>query len=1773
MPPAVEEGGQGAPARATRARSRCDPATRARLFVFVVLAFLITIAVPSPHGVEALPTPGANVPIQPGPTDDRNPSLAVDAGGILHVVRTENRSSPRGVYYSRSSDGGLSWTPTVRVDGVTGNASFARITVEREAVPIRGRLYVAYQTETGSNADVWFASSDDGVSWMPPRRIDSAPAGNTSITPSIAASAGRLYAAWADGRDDPFELHVYFRLSTDGGATWGAETRLSSSPTNLQPRIDAKGDTIAVAWRELLPNGPAIAVARSDDAGASWNSGHASMAPNPTANLLAPDVFVDDLRVGHVAWIESPGPSLSHAMYAWSHDGATWSTPVPVDDAPMPVRMRQASVSGLAGTIWVAWDDDRAGDYDTYASWSTDGLTWGDGVVNGVDLRLDDTDRNVDTADDATIQLSPTLRTGGFGVFAVWDDARGGTYDTYSTSVLVSPLVITEIQDTPVPEARVEIYNFGRTPFDLAGATLYAGSSVVDLSALGAMASRSHVVVGGAGADLVAALDMGTEGATVRIVKGPDVLAVAGSGPFGVAPDPLVAESTARFAGTLDYVSAWTRSVASTFGGRNLVPPPNLAPPVVLNEVLFNGAGPSDLFAEIFARRNADLTGYRLVADSVYTFSGGTIIGANPYAFFSESAGAGWWASVDATTDNVYLYDSSGRLLDMFGWTSAHSSGMSATRVASGVGGTDAHDNPSAIANGWAFDSVPSLDLVGLARDTSILTDIGTAAQFVLTATNRQSVPEVINLEATSAMANWPITFAWTDGTPLSDSPLDLDALPDLGLVGPTASVPFLAEVLIPIEAPLGDGNEVVVSASAASIAIARASVTLTMGLYPHFDITRTLSPSVVYVEGSGAPYTEVADITVVLEGAGLPVQIQIPQDVVFQIDMSGSMNDNDRTNIRADAVISYIDAMRVDDRGAVIGFTDVAFVVNGRPLTYATISGKVALRADVNATACSPACNGWTNIENAIQLGNDVLIAQGDPSRPRIEILLTDGQCAPTPCTNQAIIDQAVAEGIIIFTIGLGSGADRTYLEPIALQTGGRYYQATGPSDLLQIYADIGTRINRTAGVDPDPTDATPMVEDALAPYLNLIPGSAVDPTTGLPRPPEFMGRLSDRTILQWNVSRVDINETWAVRYSVTSTRLGVQDVALHPESRATYLRWDGSTVFQTIPQASLEVLAPPTPPTPPVITATTPADGAIGVLLDATITVSFSEDMAIPTVTWTLTPALATTPAWPDARTLALAHGGFEECTLYTVHITSGLDLDEAEPLVPGSVANPWSFTTVCPTYVRYTITRAPEWGEVEVDGAAYGVPAIFLWRAGDRHRIATIDIDPFGGSRLTFRRWDDGGAVDHEVIVAAVDTTIIAEYDLQHPATLTLIGLHAAWPTRIGFTMFGGASQQTSHDAFTSWVDDGSVLDVESLVLGIVGERFITSDSTSWLVEAPFSATIRYVHQFTASVGVEGLDGLAVALEFTAFGQGELENLSDVWTAWVDAGSLVRVDDVLFPSARERYRTFDSRQWRVDAPLEATVAYLHQFRPRVRLEGTDADHVVGGSWRVDREPASDDRLVTEWFGWADAGTTLTFDSETTGSPSRKTNDRTTFTVDRSFDATIRYSALPPPEPDPNWKPILAAVYALLLVAAGFAAGSRALDRYLPRPRDGDLKKRREEFANLTVTEKFDRLTIAEIEEKVAHDRRYTRLLLALPLALAEASIGLLSQETGIFRIPERGEWYPLGFWANTTLLAVGIALDLLIRRRGYRLSEDDLLALAEARARDHQDETPSS
>jgi hypothetical protein len=142
------------------------------------------------------------------------------------------------LYVSKSSDGGQSWiTTAMDSSGAPPDCSAfhcergylgAQITMASDEA---GTLYALWNSGLGEKAAerINFASSTTaGETWSPRASVSRAAQGVEHAFPAITAGpAGDVRIAWMDTRNSPL-WNLYYRSSTNGGATWSPEARLSS---------------------------------------------------------------------------------------------------------------------------------------------------------------------------------------------------------------------------------------------------------------------------------------------------------------------------------------------------------------------------------------------------------------------------------------------------------------------------------------------------------------------------------------------------------------------------------------------------------------------------------------------------------------------------------------------------------------------------------------------------------------------------------------------------------------------------------------------------------------------------------------------------------------------------------------------------------------------------------------------------------------------------------------------------------------------------------------------------------------------------------------------------------------------------------------------------------------------------------------------------------------------------------------------------------------------------------------------------------------------------------------------------------------------------------------------------------------------------------------------------------------------------------------------------------------------------------------------------------
>ena len=184
--------------------------------------------------------------------------LAVGPDGVITLAQAVDGTGPGGrrpgIWIHRSTDGGTSFASAARVlpagEALEPSATWAAADPSDPA-----KLYVAFEGRVKGGDEIGHVyvarSSDSGSTWQGPVRVDADDTGreeSEALRPALAVSpSGRLDIAWFDYRHSgPIRLtaqrqtgDIYFASSTDGGATWSRNLRLSKTSA---PAIFAPGN-------------------------------------------------------------------------------------------------------------------------------------------------------------------------------------------------------------------------------------------------------------------------------------------------------------------------------------------------------------------------------------------------------------------------------------------------------------------------------------------------------------------------------------------------------------------------------------------------------------------------------------------------------------------------------------------------------------------------------------------------------------------------------------------------------------------------------------------------------------------------------------------------------------------------------------------------------------------------------------------------------------------------------------------------------------------------------------------------------------------------------------------------------------------------------------------------------------------------------------------------------------------------------------------------------------------------------------------------------------------------------------------------------------------------------------------------------------------------------------------------------------------------------------------------------------------------------------------
>ncbi|NPV12113.1 MAG: T9SS type A sorting domain-containing protein [Ignavibacteria bacterium] len=216
------------------------------------------------------------------------------------------------ILFSRSTDGGATWSAPVRVSDKGGDCIDEDNTVEG-AVPAIGPNGEVYLAWAGPLGLVFDKSTDGGLSWGIDKVITSIPGGWDFNVPGIyrcnglpvtacdisnSPYRGTIYVNWSDQRNGTNNTDIFLVKSTDGGNTWSQPKKVNQDNTQTHQfftwmTVDpATGYLYFVYYdrRTYTDNRTDVYLARSTDGGETFTEFKISQSPfTPTSSIFFGD--------------------------------------------------------------------------------------------------------------------------------------------------------------------------------------------------------------------------------------------------------------------------------------------------------------------------------------------------------------------------------------------------------------------------------------------------------------------------------------------------------------------------------------------------------------------------------------------------------------------------------------------------------------------------------------------------------------------------------------------------------------------------------------------------------------------------------------------------------------------------------------------------------------------------------------------------------------------------------------------------------------------------------------------------------------------------------------------------------------------------------------------------------------------------------------------------------------------------------------------------------------------------------------------------------------------------------------------------------------------------------------------------------------------------------------------------------------------------------------------------------------------------------------------
>ncbi|MBI5404218.1 MAG: exo-alpha-sialidase [Ignavibacteriae bacterium] len=338
-------------------------------------------------------------------TTSNNARCIAANGNFIHTVWYDYRDnmSYAEIYYKRSTDGGVTWGADIRL---TNNPAWSG----NPGIAVSGStVSVVWQDSRDGNAEIYCKrSTDGGANWGPDTRLTNNSA--NSWQPCIAASGSNVCIVWQDGREGNME--IYCKYSADGGASWGSDIRLTNNTAvSSYPSVAVSGSYIHIAWFDERDGNREIYYKLSADGGKNWGS-DTRMTNNIEASHY-PSIAASGSNV-YIVWTDQRDGNREIFCKISADNGTNWGADFSLKKS---LSSHYASVAFSGSNVHVVWVEGVYGNDEIFYNHSGDGgATWEEAT------RLTDSKGN---------SWYPSVAVSGSTVHVIWLDERDGNGEIY----------------------------------------------------------------------------------------------------------------------------------------------------------------------------------------------------------------------------------------------------------------------------------------------------------------------------------------------------------------------------------------------------------------------------------------------------------------------------------------------------------------------------------------------------------------------------------------------------------------------------------------------------------------------------------------------------------------------------------------------------------------------------------------------------------------------------------------------------------------------------------------------------------------------------------------------------------------------------------------------------------------------------------------------------------------------------------------------------------------------------------------------------------------------------------------------------------------------------------------------------------------------------------------------------------------------------------------------------------------------------------------------